>query len=375
MRRWWLAAVLVVTVLGAVQAQDVVEYRDRVQKKPIEVTGTIEKETPVGLEIQVKGTTKEEKTPRAKRIPAEDIIHITYRVKGIDALAYRKAFYTENKALQATRAKDRLTTLETAADIMRGLEKEIKDHPGASRYLQYRIARVAVLIAQEDSTKTEEAIKALEAYRAANPGGWEITLTLKELARLQEETGKFEEARKSYEALVDIPGLPSEARLESEILVSKLLLRGRKFPDAEKRLKTLEKGLPPDDPQRAYVQVYLAESQLGQNNLGQVEAQLKAALKTSVDPRLRGVVHNLLGDYFQKQGQSEEAFWHYLRVDALYNDDPEEQAKALYYLGTLFDKVKRDKGRADACIARLLEDKRLQGTTYEKLAKVNAKKP
>jgi tetratricopeptide (TPR) repeat protein len=372
MRRWWLAAVLGVTVLGAVQAQDVVEYRDRAQKKPTEVSGTIEKETAVGLQIKGKG--KEEKAVKTRVIPADDIIHITYSVKGLNAAEYRRPFFAEAKALGATRARDRLTGLESAVDQLKGLQKDLKDHPAALRYVQYRIAKLAVLLAQEDPTKTEDAIKALEAYRTANPGGWEITVALKELARLQEETGKIDEARKSYEALVDLPDLPREAKLESEILVSKLLLRGRKFPDAEKRLKTLEKNLPPDDPQRAYVRAYLADSQLGQNNLAQVEAQLKEALKDSVDPRLRGVVHNLLGDYYRKRNQDEEAFWHYLRVDALYNDDAEEQAKALYHLSVLFDKVKRDPMRAEQCATRLL-DKRFQGTTYQKLVPAKTKEP
>jgi tetratricopeptide (TPR) repeat protein len=287
---------------------------------------------------------------------------------------YRKPFNAEEKALKATKAAERIAGLEKAADLYRELDKDVKDHPNARRYVQYRLAKVAVLLAQEEPAKTEEAIKALEAYRTANPTGWEITLALKELARLQEESGKIDDARKSYEALVEIPDLPREAKQESEILVGRLLLRGRKYTEAEKRLTALNKRLAPNDPQRGYVQAYLAESQMGQNNLGPVEAQLKDALKGSIDPRLCGVVHNLLGDYYRKKNLDEEAFWHYLRVDALYNDDAEEQAKALYYLGTLFDKVKRDKVRAEECTNRLL-DKRFQGTAYQKLVPAKTKSP
>jgi hypothetical protein len=59
---------------------------------------------------------------------------------------------------------------------------------------------------------------------------------------------------------------------------------------------------------------------------------------------------------------------HHLRVDAPYNEDPEEQAKALYYLRELFDSQKRDPIRAKECARRLQADKRLAGTVYQRLA-------
>ena len=61
-----------------------------------------------------------------------------------------------------------------------------------------------------------------------------------------------------------------------------------------------------------------------------------------------------------------QALWQYLRVDALYGEDVEEQAKALYHLVGLFDKVKKDPIRGKECAARLL-DKRFAGTAYQRL--------
>ncbi len=85
------------------------------------------------------------------------------------------------------------------------------------------------------------------------------------------------------------------------------------------------------------------------------------------------MAYNLLGDYYSRKGQAEEAFWNYLRVDAMYNEDIEEQAKALYRLTTLFDKVKKDPIRGKEYADRL-QGTRFAGTTYQKLAKPAEKK-
>ena len=160
--------------------------------------------------------------------------------------------------------------------------------------------------------------------------------------------------------------MPKELKQESEILVGRLLLRGSKYEAAEKRLAKLAEGLSEGDAQKPFVQAYLAEAKIGQNKLEGVAKDLDNVIKGTSDGRLRGVAFNLLGDLHGKAGKLDDAFWAYLRVDALYNDDPEEQAKALYHLSALFDKVKKDPARGEECIKRL-RDKRFAGTAYQKL--------
>ena len=118
---------------------------------------------------------------------------------------------------------------------------------------------------------------------------------------------------------------------------------------------------------------YLVESRLGRGALDGVAKELADVIKSSGDARLRGVAHNLLGDYYQKVNQQDEAFWHYLRVDAMYPDDAEEHAKALYHLALLFDKVKKDPVRGKECAARLMEP-RLAGTSYQRRWAAQSKK-
>jgi len=87
---------------------------------------------------------------------------------------------------------------------------------------------------------------------------------------------------------------------------------------------------------------------------------------------VRAAAHNGLGDYYREKGQVEEAFWHYLRVDVLYSQDLEEQARALYWLSKLYEKKAfegraGDPERAKNCRDRLL-DARFAKTEFQALA-------
>ncbi|MGD9711961.1 MAG: hypothetical protein AB7V46_07855, partial [Thermomicrobiales bacterium] len=139
-----------------------------------------------------------------------------------------------------------------------------------------------------------------------------------------------------------------------------------KYAEAQTKLEALAKTMSGSDLQKPFVEAFLAEAQIKQNKTAGVAKKLNEAIKGSSDPRLRGVAYNLLGDMSLKSGKLEDAFWAYLRVDTLYNEDVEQQAKALYNLSTLFDKVKNNPARGRECIQRL-RDARFAGTQYQKL--------
>src|SRR5262249_37648600 len=155
-------------------------------------------------------------------------------------------------------------------------------------------------------------------------GGWTIVPALKTLAQLFEEDGKGDEAGKGYQELADLPGVPKELVNDSTGLVAKMLLRNGKHADAEKRLTKLDQSLPKGDPQRPFVQVYLAEAKVAQNKASGLEKELEEVIKSSEDPRLRGLAYNMLGDLYRTTGRLEDAFWAYMRVEAQYHEDPEQ---------------------------------------------------
>jgi hypothetical protein len=267
----------------------------------------------------------------------------------------------------------RAKLLTEVTDLYNQLKQQLTSRPTARRYIDHKLAEVAVMQAEDDPSKVETAIKLLSDFKKDNPSSWEIVPTLKTLARLQEESGKTDDARKTYEELAEVPDVPAELKQESEILVGRLLLRGRKFNDAEKKLEKLAARMSAGDAQRPFVQLYLLESQIGQAKQEGVEKHLKEVIRGNSDARVRGTAYNLLGDFYRTNGRAQDAFWSYLRVDAMYNEDPEEQAKALYYLTQLFDKEKKDPIRGKECAARL-QDKRFAGTTFQKMAKMGKEK-
>jgi hypothetical protein len=362
-----LAAVLVLAVWGVAAAQDVVYFHDRAAKGEQKLVGSIEEEAPSGLKIKLK-----DGMDTVKQVPAADITRVEYHDKEVTAVEYRRPFTKEDAARKSDRPAVRKDRLLEALEGYTKLEQKLAN-PAARRYMQYKVAEVTALQAQDDPAKADAAIKLLTDFKAGHPGGWQMMAALKTLARLLEEAGKMDDARKAYEELADLPDVPLPVKQESALLVGKLLLRAGKYADAEKRLTKLAAALSRDDPQALFVRAYLAESRLGQNKPGDVAKELGEVIRASPDGRLRGLAHNLLGDYYRGKNQPDEALWHYLRVDALYNEDAEEQAKALYHLAGLFDKVKKDPLRGKECAARLL-DKRFAGTAHQRLLLQEAKK-
>ncbi|MFM7151594.1 MAG: hypothetical protein ACKO23_17350, partial [Gemmataceae bacterium] len=190
-----------------------------------------------------------------------------------------------------------------------------------------------------------------------------------------EDAGKLDDARQTYQALTDLPNLPATVKQEGIVDLAQLLLRTGNPAEADKRLKALGDSLPPTDPLTPMVRAYRVAAALGLNQTATVEKDLRDLLKTADNPRLRGLVYNLLGEFHRKNNRLEDAFWCYLRVDTLYNDDPEEQARALYHLVELFDKVRKDPQRGRECAARLREA-RFANTAYPKmLPRDDAAKP
>src|SRR5579875_1326364 len=369
MKRFALTFVLAGFVLiggGALWAKDTVYVRQPGQKKDEIVSGTIQEETPAGIKLK---TDKGE----VKNIPTLHIRAVDYG-EGIDAVGrvdYHSGDAKLDRALLETTAKKKADGLESALLAFRELDSNDKLHriPSVHRYFQYRIAQTMALLAQDDISRRDAAFTVLNDYKTAFPDGWEIVPALQLLASLQEEKGDTEAASKTYADLAELPGISAAMKLQSQLKGARLLLRALKFRAAEAKLKQIQSALPADDPQRAFVEVYLIQSRIAQKgNLNGLDKKLEQLLRTTNDGALRALAHNALGDYYRAQGDNAQAFWEYCKVDMLYNQDKEEHAKALYYLSQLFDKPPRnDRDRAEEFRTRL-KSPQFDGTLYQRLA-------
>jgi hypothetical protein len=351
---------------AALWARDIVYVRPPGQKKDEVISGTIQEETPAGIKLK---TDKGE----VKNIPALHIRAVDYGA-GVDAVGrvdYHSGDAKLERALLETTAKKKAEGLESALLAFRDLDAngQLRSIVSVHRYLQYRIAQTTALLAQEDLSRRDAALAALNDYKTAFADGWEIVPALQLLASIQEEKGDTEGASKTYAQLAGLPGIAPAMKLQGQLKGARLLLRARKFHEAEAKLKQVEAALPVDDPQRAFVEVYLIQSRIAQkSDLNGIDKKLEQLLRTSNDGALRALAHNALGDYYRAKGDNAQAFWEYCKVDMLYNQDKEEHAKALYYLAQLFDKPPRnDRDRAEEFRTRL-KSPQFDGTLYQRLA-------
>jgi tetratricopeptide (TPR) repeat protein len=315
------------------------------------------------------------KMDRKVTIPAASITRIYYYTPDVLRTEYNGGFVLEGnweRSGGSKKTKDELLTKVFAKYAE--TEQKLGGRPEARRYLRFRIAMLHARVAKDDPSKADDAIKKLTDFTAANRGGVTIVPALTTQAKLLEEAGRTDEARSAYETLASLEGVPPALVRQSQLFVGKLSLRAGKWADAQKQLEKLAKGLSGADPEKPFVEAFLAESRIGQGNLDGVDAALKDVMKGNEDGKLRGLVHNVLGEWHEKKGQPEDAFWHYLRVDALYPDDPEEHARALFRLAELFDKVKKDPIRGREYAQRLLGPT-FDGTRYQKLGKAAGLKP
>jgi len=353
MKRILLSVFVLFIAAASSQAQDVVVRRDPRGGKDVSVSGTIEQESPAGVKIKVG--------KESQLIPSEDILSVAYRLPTVSEIEFGTPYGKEQQAM--TKAGPvRKVELADVLKQYQDLEKKVKGTPNALRYIQYREAMLAVDRAKDDPAV--DAVAALNAFRTANSGGWEIVPATKAVADLLEAKGDQAGARAAYEELAANPEAPPAVQLAANLQVARLLSRDGKYADAEQKLKAVAAGLKPDDPQRTYVQVSLAQTQVAQGNLKEAEAPLKAAIQGAGDDHLKSLAYNALGDYYLQNKQPDEAFWQYLRVDVVYNQDREEHARALYHLWKLFETARGDQSRSNESLQKL-EDKSLAGTDYQ----------
>jgi hypothetical protein len=363
----WAGAGLVLAQAGKT---DSISYINRATKKEETIKAQITEESPAGVKVKIREGKKESE----KLIPAADITYIEYTVSDLSAIDFRRGFSKEANALKEADKAKREKLLAEAALEFSTRERAIKSRSEARRYLQFKSAMTLARLAQDDPSRAEDALKRLMEFTKENRSSWQIVPALETQARMLEEAGKEDEAREAYEALALLPDIPREVTRRSEVLMAKLYLRAGKPAEAQKRLELLNAGLSAADAEKPFVEAYLAEARLGQGKLDGLDRQLASTLKSTSDNQLRAVLHNLLGELHLKKGANEEAFWHFLRVDALYNEVPEEQARALFHLGTLFDKVRKDPVRGRECHRRLA-GKAFEGTRYQKMLPKGAGEP
>jgi tetratricopeptide (TPR) repeat protein len=306
-------------------------------------------------------------------IRVADIVEIQYDGEPDEVATGRAA---ENK-----RVYDQALT--SYRDALKKLPKESKL---LQTHLEFKVARM--LVHQADAGNLEarhQAIDALRKFKDAHPDARQTVECLDLLSRLLVMEGRSpEEVVKAFQALrtkhADNKEISNRCDLfESQLLLQEgqLLLKDRpdegkkKYEQAQTKLTAMLQGADKADALR--VRIGLAECKAA---LGKQEEAIKdidgVYKEAGDDNSVKAAVHLGRGDCFRLNKQYREAMWDYLWVDVVYNQDREQQARALYYLQECFDGLKDTDATAAAkakdCRDRLQNDPRLKDTRYQKLA-------
>jgi tetratricopeptide (TPR) repeat protein len=336
------------------RAQETIRYLDRKTGKEASTIGTITEETPAAVACKPgagSGT---------KEISALDIYDVEYDVPGKVKLLYKGAEGDEKKAASpATRDAERKTALGDALakyqEVLSQLPKE--RFRFAERHMQYKIARVQALIAEESPEEANAAVDSLTNFVKKYADGWQIGHAARLLARLQMAAADTEGARRTYETLATTANIPKQVREDCDFLIVDALLNGKKFAEAQKKLQSVMQGLSTDDPRATRAKIYLAECLGVSGKLPEGVKQLEAIIAQTSDKKLLGQAYNALGDCYRLSGRGKDALWPYLWVDVIYHQDKEEHIKAMEQLAKLFDE-QGDKTRARQYRERLKRESR-----------------
>jgi tetratricopeptide (TPR) repeat protein len=335
---------------------------------PAYPNGVIAAESPRG--VTLKG--------RKGEVPEETIQDVVFEIRPFQVNnTYRLGIIAERKARAS--AKDReaertkaLAKYEEALAELNKLAAEGKLPEGQSfarAHLEYKVASLLYEQGTEDGKQParQQAAARLKEFKTRNKQAWQLARTLRMLAQLQLDEKKYAEAEQTYRELAKVDAAP-EVRQDAEVRAILVMMNQEgKQAEARKALEGLKASLPAGSPAQLRARLALAES-LGMTkdakDLARARDEVKAVLDAAKDKALRGVAYNTLGYCYYLNDQWQEARWEFLWVDVIYNQDPREHAKALYYLADIFGRLGEGE-RAREC-RDLLRSQQFSGTDYQR---------
>src|SRR5262249_55466796 len=145
-------------------------------------SGVIKSESPRGVKLDTKD------------IPIDDIRDIFYEIPPkLRVTIYQTAFDAEKDANDPAKEKDRAANL---AKALQSYEKTRAGLPAGAklalprRHLEFKVAYLRGLQAQEEGKAPQVAILKLNEFKTKHANGWQISAALLLLARLREEAGE-----------------------------------------------------------------------------------------------------------------------------------------------------------------------------------------
>jgi TolA-binding protein len=359
-RMKFLGTAFFMTVAMTSTARGQVEVHVRDNEKPIK--GTLKQESSQGIVVG------------KEKISALDIVDVTYEVTPLSERlsTYRPAIKAERDAAEPGQEDQRKAHLKDAATKYETMLKKLA--PGqesAARHLQFKIAFLAGLLAQENGGPADLAIERLKEFKSRYPNSWQIIRCLRLLADLLMSQKRFDEAEQTYKELTGL-NVPDEVKHEAELSAAMVSLRAGQHDRALKKLNELAARLPKNSRFATRARIAEAECLVAAKKLDEARKSLKTIIDDAKDKDVKAAAYNALGLSYFKAGQLKEARWEFLWVDVVYNQDRAEHARALYYLMLTFEQL-GEAQRALQCRELLANNRRFNGLEYQRWAREKKK--
>jgi hypothetical protein len=310
------------------------------------------------------------KSPKAE-IPADQIDDIVFPLNPVAVRVneYRLGIIAEKQARAAAKPADRAKGYtEALANYEKALDKLAENQPYVKAHLEYKIAYLLYTQGRDEGKKEAlaQAAEKLKAFKTEHREAWQLVRALKMLAQLQLDAQKYGEAEQTFHDLAKSDA-PPEVRQEAEVQAILAVLQAGKYAEAQKALEGLVNQLAKGSPQQLRARLALAECLGNAKDVARAKAEVKAVLDQTKDKALRALAYGTMGHCYYLNEQWQDARWEFLWVDVIYNQDPREHAKALYYLSDIFGRL-GEGDRARECREQLLTGRQFNGLEYQRRA-------
>jgi tetratricopeptide (TPR) repeat protein len=356
--------------VGPPARADLVFVRGR--EKP--VNGDVKSEDAKAVVVTVKDAKKKSVD---ESIPAMDVLDIHYDSLGPAELrlgsgAYGLAKKEDKEAHETADPVKRKASLAKAIENYSETLKKMNANVLARRNIEYRLAILTNMQAATENLGTEKALAKLLDFRKRFPTSWQINHVMPLVAQLQIAGGDGAAAEETFKEMSEMETLPADVRRDAELMIVQVLIRGGKAEQAQKKLDALSAKAGKSPAFASRIEMARAEVLISQKKIDQAVKLLQQVVKENTDKTVKAQAHNTLGECLFKANRYNEALWEFLWVDAVFNQDKSQHAKALYFLWKSFEQL-GDADRAQECRQQLLTDRLLAGTEYQRKAAAEAK--
>ncbi len=261
----------------------------------------------------------------------------------IDTSAVDKVYYSTAPEVYL----DAVTAMESG-DLDGAISgfQSVADNTSMRRWLrEYSLANIATIY--QGTYRFQQAIQAWDKLLGSFPKSRYAPTALVQSGNAALDMGNAEEAKKRFQRLQGLAGLPDAEKMKARYYLAKIIqkqgeasknatLIGQALEEFKKLLAETEKVAELKDV-ASLAKLGIGECLIGLSKFGEALTYFQGIADSTEDPLMLAGVFNGLGLCYFRTEKWKEAMLAFLRVEVLYNSDSDKTAMALYYSGKCFE--------------------------------------